>query len=296
MLVTLKEILDEAKEKQYAVGAFNVTTLEGVQAVIQAAEELNSPVILQHAEVHENIIPLEEIGPIMLDFAKRAAVPVAVHLDHGASFDLCIKAIRLGFTSVMYDASAKDYETNIEETKELVKVAHAANVSVEAELGHIFTSEIGSAEGLEADSASDYENLDDIYTDPGLAKQFVEKTKVDCLAIAFGTVHGMYLKEPNLDLNRINEIKEMIDIPFVMHGGSGVSEKDYQQAIKNGVTKINYYTYMNKAGGNAIRESIKTIPDTEEIFMDDLSRVSREAMKQNAQEAIKIFLSTKRGE
>ena len=147
MLVTLKEILADAKERKYCVGAFNVPNLESVQAVIAAAEDLKVPVILQHAEVHENLITLDEIGPIMLDYAKKASVPVCVHLDHGASFDLCVKAIRMGFTSIMYDASAKSYEENFEETKEMVKIAHAAGVSVEAELGHMFTSAVGGGEG-----------------------------------------------------------------------------------------------------------------------------------------------------
>ena len=123
MLMTMKEILKDAKDRKYAVGAFNVPNLESIQAVIAAAEELKVPVILQHAEVHENLISMQEIGPIMLDYARRASVPVCVHLDHGASFDLCIQAIRLGFTSIMYDASAKSYEENLEETKEIVKIA-----------------------------------------------------------------------------------------------------------------------------------------------------------------------------
>jgi fructose-bisphosphate aldolase class II len=257
MLVTLSELLKDAKEEKYAVGAFNVPNLEAIRGVIQAAEELESPVILQHAEVHENLIGLEEIGPIMLQYAKAAKVPVAVHLDHGASYEMCVKAIRLGFTSVMYDASSKEYELNLEETKEIVKIAHAAGVSVEAELGHIFTSAVGGGEGRGSDSSDDYEDLEDVYTDPDLAKEFVEATGVDCLAIGFGTVHGIYLKEPKLDLNRILQIKEKIDVPFVMHGGSGVSEENYRTAIKNGICKINYYTYMNKAAGKAVQECLE---------------------------------------
>ena len=176
MLVTMKEILKDAKERKYAIGAFNVPNLESVQAVISAAEELNVPVILQHAEVHENLISMQEIGPIMLDYAKRALVPVCVHLDHGASFDLCVQAIRLGFTSIMYDASSKSYEENFNETKEIVKIAHAAGVSVEAELGHIFTSSVGGGEGRGAVGAEDFDSLDDCYTDPVTAKTFVEGT------------------------------------------------------------------------------------------------------------------------
>lgn len=291
MLVTLKELLMEAKEKQYAVGAFNVPNLEAVRAVIEAAEELQSPIILQHAEVHEGLVSIEEIGPVMLEYARKAKVPVAVHLDHGASFDMCVKAIRMGFTSVMYDASSKDYEVNRDETKEIVKIAHAVGVSVEAELGHIFTSAVGGGEGRGSDSSEDYEDLDDVYTDPDLAKCFVEETGVDCLAIGFGTVHGVYLKEPKLDLDRITMIKDKIDVPFVMHGGSGVSEENYKIAIKNGICKINYYTYMNKAAGKAVQDFLAEQDAAAPIFFDELSLAATEAMKKNAKEAMAIFMN-----
>lgn len=246
--------------------------------------------ILQHAEVHENLISLEEIGPIMLQYATAANVPVAVHLDHGASFDMCVKAIRLGFTSVMYDASSKEYEVNLAESKEIVKIAHAAGVSVEAELGRIFTSAIGGGEGRGSDSSEDYEDLEDVYTDPDLAKVFVEETGVDCLAIGFGTVHGVYLKEPKLDLNRILQIKEKIDVPFVMHGGSGVSEENYRTAIKNGICKINYYTYMNKAAGKALQEELENFSG-EAVFFDELSLNATAAMKSNVKAAMEIFMN-----
>lgn len=290
MLVTLSELLKDAKEGQYAVGAFNVPNLEAIRGVIQAAEELNSPVILQHAEVHENLIGLEEIGPIMLQYARAAKVPVAVHLDHGATFEMCVKAIRMGFTSVMYDASSKEYEVNLAESKEIVKIAHATGVSVEAELGHIFTSAVGGGEGRGSDSSENYEDLEDVYTDPDLAKVFVEETGVDCLAIGFGTVHGIYLKEPKLDLNRISQIKEKIDVPFVMHGGSGVSEENYRIAIKNGICKINYYTYMNKAAGKAVQEDMKNTSG-DAVFFDELSLSATAAMKDNAKAAMKIFMA-----
>jgi fructose-bisphosphate aldolase class II len=171
MLATLKDLLEDAKQHQYAVGAFNVPNLESIRAVIKAAEELKAPVILQHAQVHQNLISLQEISPIMLNYAEKAKVPVAVHLDHGASFDLCVQAIRAGFTSIMYDASSKDFDVNLRETKEIVKIAHAVGVSVEAELGHVFTSSVGGGEGRGADSQDDYKNLDDIYTDPDMAKK-----------------------------------------------------------------------------------------------------------------------------
>ena len=287
MLVTLKELLDQAKEEKKAVGAFNGTTLEAIRGIIQAAEELNTPVILQHAQSHDDMIDLEEIGPVMLYYAKRAKVPVALHLDHGSTLERCVQALRLGFTSVMYDASAKSFEENVEETKEIVKIAHAVGASVEAELGHIFTSEVVHGEGGDSDSKDDYENLDDIYTDPQVAKEFVEKTGVDCLAVAFGTTHGVYLTEPKLDLPRVARIRDAANVPLVMHGGSGVSDEDYKVAIENGICKVNYYTYMNTAGGRASKEYWED--EEKPLFYDSMSLVATEAIKEDVKKAIKVF-------
>ena len=287
MLVTLKELLDQAKEEKKAVGAFNGTTLEAIRGIIQAAEELDTPVILQHAQSHDDMIDLEEIGPVMLYYAKRAKVPVALHLDHGSTLERCVQALRLGFTSVMYDASAKSFEENIKETKEIVKIAHAVGASVEAELGHIFTSEVVHGEGGDSDSKDDYENLDDIYTDPQVAKEFVEKTGVDCLAVAFGTTHGVYLTEPKLDLPRVARIRDAANVPLVMHGGSGVSDEDYKVAIENGICKVNYYTYMNTAGGRASKEYWED--EKKPLFYDSMSLAATEAIKEDVKKAIKVF-------
>ena len=273
MLVTLKELLDQAKIEHKAVGAFNGTTLEAIRGIIQAAEELNC-------------FSKKEIGPIMKYYAERAKVPVALHLDHGSSFERCVQALRLGFTSVMYDASAKSFEENAEETKEIVKIAHAVGASVEAELGHIFTSEVVHGEGGSADSKDDYDDLDDIYTDPEVAKKFVELTGVDCLAVAFGTTHGVYLTEPKLDLPRVARIREAANVPLVMHGGSGVSDEDYAVAIENGICKVNYYTYMNVAGGKASKEFWK---DDETNFYDSMAIKATEAIKEDVKRAIKVF-------
>ncbi|MDD4370224.1 MAG: class II fructose-bisphosphate aldolase [Anaerostipes sp.] len=288
MLVTLKEVLDQAKVGKKAVGAFNGTTLEAIRGIIQAAEEMDCPVILQHAQSHDDLIDLEEIGPVMVYYAKRAKVPVALHLDHGATFERCVQALKIGFTSVMYDASAKSFEDNVKETSEVVKVAHSVGASVEAELGHIFTSKVVQGEGTgEGDSTDDYENLDDIYTDPQVAKEFVEKTGVDCLAVAFGTTHGVYLTEPKLDLPRVARIRDAANVPLVMHGGSGVSDDDYKVAIENGICKVNYYTYMNTAGGKASKEY--WADEEKPLFYDSMSLAATEAIKEDVKKAIKVF-------
>ncbi len=289
MLVNLNDVLKIANEKKIAIGAFNVPNFESAQAIIEAAEEKNTPVILNYAGVHEPLMIIEDAAAIMLHFAKKATVPVCVHLDHGTSFEACIKAIRLGFTSVMIDASAKSFEDNIEETKAVVRAAHSVGVSVEAELGHIFASDIGIGEGGVSETAKSFADLNDIYTSPTLAKEFVEKTNVDCLAIAFGTSHGLYKEKPVLDLDRISLIKKAIDIPFVMHGGSGLSKEEFQTAIKNGVRKINYYTYMSLYGGKAVYNELKKFNDDDNIFFHDIPLIATKAMKENVKQAIGVF-------
>ncbi len=290
MLVSLTKVMEDAMKGGYAVGAFNVCNLESAMAIIQAAEETGKGVILNYAEVHSPLIKMELVAPIMLEFAKKATVPVCVHLDHGASIESCIKAIQLGFTSVMIDASGSDYEANVAETAEVVRLAHSVGVTVEAELGHIFSSNIGVGEGSsEAVTADNCKDVEDVYTNPDMAKDFVERTGVDALAIAFGTSHGIYTKKPVLDLNRIAAIKEKIDIPFVMHGGSGLSKEEFQTAIRNGVRKINYYTYMTLAGGKAVKEAMDRMNGDDNIFFHDIPLIAIQAMKQDVINAIHIF-------
>ena len=290
MLVSLKELMEDAEKGGYAVGAFNVSNLESLMAIMQAAEETGRGVILNYAEVHAPFLSMEQAALIMLDAAKKAKVPVCVHLDHGSSMESCIQAIWLGFTSVMLDASAEDYETNVRETKEIVRLAHSVGVTVEAELGHIFSSDMGLAESpKEAETLESFDSAEDVYTDPATAKDFVERTGVDVLAIAFGTTHGIYTKKPKLDLERITKIKDAVDIPFVMHGGSGLSKEEFQTAIRNGIRKINYYTYMTLAGGRAVKEALDQKSPDENVFFHDIPMIAVEAMKENVKEAIQVF-------
>lgn len=290
MIVSLNEVLVIAEKKGIAIGAFNVPNWESASAIIAAAEELDSPVILNYAPVHAPYLSMEDAAEIMLYFAEKSSVPVVVHLDHGGSYEECIKAMRLGFTSVMIDASAKSYEDNIAETKLVVRAAHSIGVSVEAELGHIFASKTGvSKVANKVETAASFNNLDDVYTRPEDAKDFKEKTDVDALAIAFGTSHGIYLTKPVLDLDRISKIRSAIKMPFVMHGGSGLSCQEFQTAIKNGIRKVNYYTYMTLAGGKELKAAIDKIPSSENVFFHDIPNIAIAAMKENVKEAIQIF-------
>lgn len=288
MLVSMNEVLKKPCEEGYAVGAFNAYNLEALQAIIEAAEETGKGVIINYAEVHAPLIPLEEIAPIMIHYAEKASVPVCLNLDHGTTVESCMQAMRLGFTSVMIDASAESYEDNVRDTALVCRLAHSIGVSVEAELGHVFTSDIGM-EGVEAEDQNQIEDVSSMYTDPDVAKDFVEKTGVDALAIAFGTSHGIYKVKPKLDLDRISEVKEKVDIPFVMHGGSGLSKEEFQTAIKNGIRKVNYYTYMALVGGKAVKEAMDKVQPGESVFFHDIPKIAREAMKQDIIQAIRIF-------
>lgn len=276
MLVTLKEILAIAEEKHIAVGSFNTPNLASLRGIIAAAEELNQPVILMHAQVHEEmgLCTMEEVAPIMLAAAKRAKVPVCVHLDHGTDLDYIKRGLELGFTSVMFDGSALPVEENFAKTREAVLMAAKTGASVEAEIGSM-----GSREG---GNAGDMENPESIYTDPDMAVRFVAETGIDALACAFGTVHGIYLKEPKLDFDRLAKIDSMVSVPLVMHGGSGVSPEDYRKVIARGVAKINYYTYMAKAGAEAINGKTFT-------QYHDIVTAATQSIKEDVMKAMRVF-------
>ncbi|HSH36540.1 ketose-bisphosphate aldolase, partial [Schnuerera sp.] len=221
MLVTGTEILQDAHKNNYAVGAFNVNNMEIVQAIIEAAEETNSPVILQASQGGLKYAGVEYIAALGRLAAEKAKVPVALHLDHGTDFDQVMLCIRHGFSSVMIDGSRFDLEGNIAITKKVIEVAHAVGVSVEAELGKIG--------GTEDDIVVDEREA--TFTDPNEAKKFVDETDVDYLAIAVGTAHGVYKGEPKLDFDRIKTIKEKLNIPLVLHGSSGVPKEAIEKAV-----------------------------------------------------------------
>jgi len=239
MLVNLNEVLYDAQKNHYGVGLFNTTDSDMLEAVISAAEELRSPVIIGTAEVLLPYGELQLIAPSMIHMAKKASVPVVVHYDHGLTFDRCMEALKLGFTSVMFDGSANELSENLRATSEIVKIAHAWGATVEGEIGHV-----GDADNNDNDNS-------DMYTTPEEAKSFVEATGVDALAIAIGTAHGAYKTRPCLDIGRLQEIRNTIDTPLVLHGGSGLSDDDFKNTIKNGITKVNIFTDLCVAGENA---------------------------------------------
>ncbi len=252
--------------------------------MIGAAEELKLPVILQFAQCHEPWIPLERIGSIMVETAKKSALPVCVHLDHGETLEYLEKALQIGFTGIMYDGSVLPYEENLANTKKAVAMAGKTGASVEAELGSMGKRESGAGD---TDSGEDDTK---IYTDPQKAKEFVQASGIDALACSFGTTHGIYLTTPKLDFDVVKNVRALTDdIPVVMHGGSGVSREDYHKAIQAGVRKINYFTYMDKSGGNTAAEYLKSLNAEEPVFFSSVSMAARDAMKENVKTAMKMF-------
>lgn len=275
MLITLKNILKMAESKDMAIAAFNVTSLEGILAVIEAAEDEDTPVILQFANAaHSKYISLEDIGRVMVAFADKSKVPVCVHLDHGNNFDEIKRALDLGFTSIMYDGSELSLKQNIANTKYAKILADEYGASIEAELGSM---------GTEGENG----NILGAYTDPEVARLFVNETGIDALAASFGTVHGIYKSRPNLDFDIISGIRKLSGIPVVMHGGSGISDSDFKKCIDCGVRKINYYTYAAKYAGDAIRDMVKDT--TGNIYSHDILVEIRRNMAKTYRETIRVF-------
>ncbi|NLM69562.1 MAG: class II fructose-1,6-bisphosphate aldolase [Firmicutes bacterium] len=282
MLVSGKEILQEAKRGKYAVGAFNVNNMEILQAIVEAAEEVNSPVIIQASQGGLKYAGLEYIAEMGKLAAAQAKVPVALNLDHGTDFSQVVRCIRHGFSAVMIDGSQMSFEENIAITKKVVEVAHPNNVSVEAELGKI--------SGVEDDVV--VAEHDALMTDPDEAAEFVERTNCDALAIAIGTAHGVYKGEPKLDFQRLNEISSRIDTPLVLHGASGVSDDAIQKAISYGIVKINIDTDLRIAFSNAVKEVLKNHPD--EIDPRKILGPAKSALKDAVKAKMELFGSVGR--
>ena len=243
MLVNMDQVLLPAKKGHYGVGLFNAVNVEMARGILQAAQEMGSPVIMGTAEVLFPACPLEEVSYYLLPMAKKASVPVVVHLDHGLNKETCLQALELGFTSIMYDCSTDSYEENVEKVKEMAEIAHSYGATIEGELGHVGDN----TDAAEADPSF-------FYTDPGQARDFVEKTRVDALAVAVGTAHGAYKLPPKLDFDRIRAIKEQAKVPLVLHGGSGLTDEDFRKAIRAGISKINIFTDINVAAVRGARQ------------------------------------------
>ncbi|MFT5875013.1 MAG: fructose-bisphosphate aldolase class II [Clostridium sp.] len=247
MIITMKEILQEAIEGKYAVGSFNVYNYETIKGVLESSIEQKIPAIIAFGEKYLHNMDFNTVYALVNSLSRNMDIPVALHLDHCSNLENVYRAIKAGFTSVMYDGSSLPFEQNIANTLKVVEIAHSCNVSVEAELGSLATG-LNSNEGTEED--------EEIYTSPRMAEEFVKKTGVDALAVSIGTVHGMYKGEPNIRVDILKKIKERVNLPLVLHGGSGTDEKILRECIQNGICKVNVNTEI----------SVYTVEQTKELL------------------------------
>ena len=281
---TTKEMLEKAAENNYAVCAFNAENLEMVQAIVTGADELAAPVIIQTTPSTVKYADCAYFHAIVKTAAGNSRIPVALHLDHGNGFDLVCKAIKAGYGSVMIDASQKSFEENIKLTQKVVELAKAVDIPVEAELG-----QVGGKE-------DDLESGCDIYTNPGDAVEFVRRTGINSLAVAIGTAHGLYAKQPKLDLDRLSEIKKALkefNIPLVLHGATGLSDETIKECVKRGINKINFATELRLAYTNAVREKLNS--DENIIDVKIYGDYARSRVKELVKEKIRMSGAAGRG-
>ena len=272
MLATLNDVLKPAQAGKYAVGLFNTSDTDMLQAAIEAAEEARSPIILGTAEVLLPYGPLALIAPALVAAAKRATVPVVVHYDHGLTFERCMQALKMGFSSIMFDGSAGDEAQNMADTAEIVKIAHAFGATVEGEIGHV-------GEAATRDNATT-----DLYTTPEEAESFLAKTSVDALAVAIGTAHGAYKEKPRLDIERLKAIRARVDTPLVLHGGSGLSDDDFRNTVKDGIAKVNIFTDLCMAANEGMAEGL-----AKNLSYNEIRNLKVEKIKDAVKTKIKLF-------
>lgn len=286
MIANPKEILKDAEKNNYAIPGINATTVEGIQAIIEAAEELDMPIMVSHAQVHEPYAPINVFGPLFRHFAEEAKVPVIIHLDHGTDYEYVMKAVRYGFTSIMYDCAHLPFEENAEEVAQFAKIAHELGIIVEAEVGQM-PSNIEGIGGC-TEYGVGVENIEQYYTDPQMAAEFCKLTGVDMLTISFGTVHGFFVEKPVLDIERVKKIHELCPgVGLVMHGTTGVDEAQIRAAIDAGIRKFNYFTGVGTSATTMIEEQIKNA--TSPIYYHEIAANAKAIMKERAKHIIKVF-------
>ena len=274
-LVSMKEMLQKARREHYGIGAFNIFNIESMEAVLEAAEEQKSPLILAFAEIMKSDINIEYISMVGRKMAEGASVPVALHLDHGQSYEYCLTALRHGFSSVMIDASVKPLKENIAISKKVVDACKHLGISVEAELGHVGE---GSTYGTDSD--------DSYKTDPEEVKKFVAETGVDALAVSIGNAHGAYKKAPKIDHERLIKLREITEVPLVLHGGSGISDDDFRLTVKEGICKINIFTEMSQ---QAIANVKALVESGDHKWVLDFNKTIKAGMKKVALKRMEVF-------
>jgi fructose-bisphosphate aldolase class II len=274
---SMDTLLRRARKEDYAVGAFNIFALEFLPTILQAAEEEHSPIILAIAPIHFNLMDMPEYIIYVKSLIQKATVPAALHLDHGKSLDTIVQGIQLGFPSLMFDGSRLPFAENIDATKKVVWMCKKINVTVEAELGTL------NDEGLDLSQ----ETRDRLFTDPDAAQEFVAATGIDALAVSIGNAHGVYKGEPQLDFDRLKSIRDKVPVPLVLHGGSGISDADFNKAIRLGINKINIFTEMNLSASAKVR-AILNAQESPADYPSMLAQ-AREAVKKIVQEKVHVF-------
>ena len=277
-LVPMKILLDDAADRGYAVGQFNTTDLDFLDAILATAVEKRSPLIIGIAEIHFQHMNLELLSYVVHRAAMAAPIPVAVNLDHGKTFEGVMSAIKYGYTSVMFDGSSLPSEENAAATAEVSRLAHAVGVTVEGEIGHV-----GGGEGQLAPSAA----REEFFTDPEEAVEFVKSAGLDCLAVSVGNVHGLYKGEPQLDFARIRRIRDLVDVPLVLHGGSGISDEGFRRAIECGIAKVNIYTDMQVRARNKILECFARMKEGTTYI--DLMHAARDGVREEVAHKMDVF-------
>lgn len=287
MLVNLRDICAIAEQNNMAIAAFNTPSLEAVRAAIDAAETTGYPVIIQHAECHDNITPLDVMGPIMVELAQRSSAQICVHLDHGENLSYIRRALEMGFTGVMLDGSALPYEENVAMSARAAAMVANYDCGLECELGSLGAREGDVLSGGDTPAGG----TGATYTDPDQAREFLDATGADLLACSFGTVHGLYRGEPHLSFEVLEKIRERVPrAALVMHGGSGVSNEDYHKAIDAGIRKINYYTYGVKYAGETVSELVdeRRASDTQ-IYWHDMTIAAYERLLADFTDVMNVF-------
>ena len=289
MLVNLRDICGIAEQNNMAIAAFNTPSLEAVRAAIDAAEATGYPVIIQHAECHNDITPLDVMGPAMVALAERSTAQVCVHLDHCENLSYMRRALEMGFNGAMFDGSALPYEQNIANSSRAAAMCASFDCGLECELGSL-----GAREGdiLEDGSAAPEGGSGATYTDPDQALDFVASTGLDILACSFGTVHGLYRGEPQLSFEVLDQIRNRVEIPLVMHGGSGVSDGDYHKAIDAGIRKINYYTYGVKYAGETVCDLVQSRRANDSnavVYWHDMTTAAYKRLLEDFTQVIRVF-------
>lgn len=285
MLINLVDICAMAEQNNMAIPSFNTPSLEATRAAIDAAEQTGYPVIIAHAEGHDSFAPLDAIGPTMVALAERSSAMICVHLDHCEHLSYMRRALEMGFTGAMYDGSMLPYEENVANSSRAAEMVSRFDCGLECELGSMGTRENGA--GHENDHVSKPS-----YTDPDQAKDFIQETGLDILACSFGTVHGIYKGEPHLNFDVLREIRKRVNIPLVMHGGSGVSDDDYRKAVDAGIRKVNYFTYGVKYAGEAAEKAIadlKAKDANSEVYWQDLTVPAYETMLADFKHVIEVL-------